>query len=82
MTTQEDELLYVVKAIEEEEKMRGRQKGTVMAVGGGKKDEIMTVKVGDTILYSNYGIEIEIEGKSYLIMRESDILAMKIKMNN
>lgn len=50
------------------------QQGTVVAVGDGKKDEPMTVKVGDTVLYSKYGgTEITIDGKEYLMMRESDI---------
>jgi len=50
------------------------QQGTVVAVGDGKKDEPMTVKVGDNVLYSKYGgTEITIEGKEYLMMRESDI---------
>lgn len=53
------------------------QKGTVVAVGPGKKDEPMTVKVGDKVLYGKYaGTEITIDGKEYLIMRESDILAI------
>lgn len=53
------------------------QKGTVIAVGSGKKDEPMTVKVGDTVLYGKYsGTEINIEGDDYLIMKESDILAI------
>jgi chaperonin GroES len=53
------------------------QKGTVVAVGNGKKDEPLTVKVGDTVLYGKYsGTEINVEGKDYLIMRESDILAI------
>jgi chaperonin GroES len=53
------------------------QRGTVMAVGPGKKDEPTTVKVGDTVLYGKYsGTEINITGKDYLIMRESDILAV------
>ena len=53
------------------------QKGTVVAVGTGKKDEPLTVKVGDTVLYGKYaGTEITLEGKEYLIMRESDILAI------
>lgn len=53
------------------------QKGTAIAVGSGKKDEPMTVKVGDIILYGKYaGTEINIEGKNYLIMRESDVLAI------
>ena len=54
-----------------------QQKGAVMAVGSGTKDEPMTVKVGDTVLYGKYsGTEIVFEGTEYLIMRESDILAI------
>lgn len=53
------------------------QRGTVVAVGAGKKDEPMTVKVGDLVLYGKYsGTELNVEGKDYLIMRESDILAV------
>ena len=53
------------------------QKGTVVAAGPGKKDEPVTVKVGDTVLYGKYsGTEISVEGSDYLIMRESDILAV------
>ena len=53
------------------------QKGTVVAVGPGKKDEPMTVKVGDSVLYGKYaGTEITIDGDNYLIMRESDIVAV------
>lgn len=53
------------------------QKGTVVAVGPGKKDEPTTVKEGDTVLYGKYaGTEITVEGAEYLIMRESDILAI------
>ena len=49
-------------------------KGHVVAVGNGKKDEPMTVKKGDTVLYGQYsGTEIKIEGKTYLIMKEADI---------
>jgi len=49
-------------------------KGTVIAVGPGKKDEPMTVKVKDKVLYGQYsGTEIKLDGKTYLIMRESDI---------
>ncbi len=52
-------------------------KGKVVAVGSGKKDEPMTVKVGDNVLYGKYaGTEIQIDGKDYLIMRESDIYAI------
>ena len=53
------------------------QKGTIVAVGNGKKDEPLTVKVGDTVLYGKYGgTELKLEGKDYLMMRESDILAI------
>ena len=53
------------------------QRGTVIAAGPGKKDEPVTVKAGDTVLYGKYaGTEISIEGTDYLIMRESDILAI------
>lgn len=49
-------------------------KGTVVAAGEGKKDEPVTVKVGDQVLYGQYsGTEIKLDGKAYLIMRESDI---------
>lgn len=53
------------------------QQGKVIAVGNGKKDEPMTVKVGDNVLYGKYsGSELKWEGKDYLIMKESDILAI------
>ncbi|MEM1135732.1 MAG: co-chaperone GroES [Bacteroidota bacterium] len=53
------------------------QKGQIVAVGTGKKDEPLTVKVGDSVLYGKYsGTEINVEGKDYLIMRESDIFAI------
>ncbi|MGA3012648.1 MAG: co-chaperone GroES [Bacteroidales bacterium] len=53
------------------------QKGTVVAIGAGKKDEPMTVKVGDTVLYGKYaGTELTLNGKDYMIMRESDIVAI------
>ncbi|MBT8271647.1 MAG: co-chaperone GroES [Flavobacteriaceae bacterium] len=53
------------------------QKGKVVAVGPGKKDEPMTVKTGETVLYGKYaGTELKLEGKDYIIMRESDILAI------
>ncbi|MBN9293993.1 MAG: co-chaperone GroES [Flavobacteriia bacterium] len=49
-------------------------KGTIVAVGQGKKEEPMTVKVGDSVIYGQYsGTEISIEGRKYLIMKESDI---------
>ena len=53
------------------------QRGTIIAVGSGKKDEPMTVKVGDKVLYGKYaGTEITVDGKDYLIMKESDIYAI------
>lgn len=53
------------------------QKGKVVAVGNGKPDEPMTVKVGDTVLYGKYsGTELSLSGVDYLMMRESDILAV------
>ncbi|MCT4625035.1 MAG: co-chaperone GroES [Schleiferiaceae bacterium] len=53
------------------------QEGVVVAAGNGKADEPMTVKVGDKVLYGKYaGTEFKFEGADYLIMRESDILAI------
>lgn len=78
----------IVKAAAAEEKSAGGiiipdtakekpQRGVVVAAGPGKKDEPVTVKAGDTVLYGKYaGTEIQIEGSEYLIMRESDILAI------
>ena len=52
-------------------------KGEVIAIGNGTKDEEMVVKPGDTVLYGKYaGTEIELDGEKYLIMRQSDILAI------
>ena len=52
-------------------------KGTVKAVGNGTKDEAMVVKPGDTVLYGKYaGTELEFDGVKYLMMRQSDILAV------
>ena len=52
-------------------------KGKVIAAGPGKKDEPTSVKVGDEVLYGKYaGTEINVDGDDYLIMRESDILAI------
>ena len=52
-------------------------KGTVVAVGNGTKDEDMVLKQGDVVLYGKYaGTELEIEGKKYLIMRQSDVVAV------
>jgi chaperonin GroES len=53
------------------------QRGTVVATGPGKKDEPLTVKIDDQVLYAKYaGTEFTYEGKNYLIMRESDIVAI------
>ena len=53
------------------------QKGKVVAVGPGTKEEAVTVKVGNTVLYGKYaGTELKLEGTDYLMMRESDILAI------
>ena len=55
-------------------------KGEVVAAGQGTKDEAMVVKVGDTVLYGKYaGQELEFEGEKYLVMRQSDILAILAK---
>ncbi|WP_299434631.1 co-chaperone GroES [uncultured Aquimarina sp.] len=64
--------LYIPDSAQEKQ-----QKGKVVAVGGGKKDHEMTVKVGDTVLYAKYGPdELRLDGKDYLIMREDTILAI------
>ena len=53
------------------------QRGVIVAAGPGKTDEPVTLKVGDTVLYGKYsGTEINIDGEDYLIMRESDVLAI------
>jgi chaperonin GroES len=53
------------------------QRGTVVAAGPGKPDEPVTVQVGDHVLYGKYaGTELQLEGKDYMMMRESDILAI------
>ncbi|MGM9784620.1 MAG: co-chaperone GroES [Candidatus Cryptobacteroides sp.] len=53
------------------------QQGTVIAVGPGKKDEPMEVKVGDVVLFGKYaGTEVAVEEKKYLIVKQSDILAI------
>ncbi|NER14816.1 co-chaperone GroES [Leptobacterium flavescens] len=53
------------------------QKGVVVAVGPGTNENPITVAVGDTVLYGKYsGTELKLEGTDYLIMRESDILAI------
>lgn len=78
----------IVKPAQKEEKTAGGiiipdtakekpQHGTVVAVGPGKKDEPVTVKKGDSVLYGKYaGTEIQVDGEDLLIMRESDILAI------
>lgn len=78
----------VVKAAAAEEKTAGGiiipdtakekpQRGIVVAAGPGKKDEPVTVKTGDTVLYGKYaGTELQLDGEELLIMRESDILAI------
>jgi len=59
------------------------KKGKVIAAGSGKKDEPVTVKEGDTVLYGQYsGTEIKIDGNDYLIMRESDIFELLNKLKN
>lgn len=53
------------------------QQGTIVAVGPGKKDEPMEVKVGDVVLYGKYaGTEISVDGKDYMIMKQADVLAV------
>ena len=53
------------------------QQGAVLATGPGKKDEPMEVKVGDQVLYGKYsGTEVTVEDKKYLIVKQSDILAI------
>ena len=53
------------------------QQGTVVAAGPGKKDEAMEVKVGDVVLYGKYaGTEVTVDGVKYLIVKQSDILAI------
>ena len=51
--------------------------GEVLATGNGTKDEEMVLKAGDTVLYGKYaGTEVEFDGVKYLIMRQSDVLAV------
>jgi len=53
------------------------QRGTIVAVGKGTKDEEMELKVGDAVLYGKYaGTEITVDGKEYLMMKQSDVLAV------
>lgn len=52
-------------------------KGEIIAVGNGTKDEEMVVKVGDTVIYGKYaGQEIELDGEKYMIMKQSEIMAI------
>jgi chaperonin GroES len=78
----------VIKPAPAEEKTKGGiiipdtakekpQRGEVVAVGPGKEDNLMTVKVGDIVLYGKYsGQELSYEGVDYLIMREDDVLVV------
>ena len=53
------------------------QRGKVVAVGQGTKDDAMILKAGDVVLYGKYaGTEIEYDGEKYLMMRQSDVLAV------
>lgn len=53
------------------------QQGVVVAAGPGKNDEPMEVKVGDVVLYGKYaGTEVTVDDKKYLIVKQSDILAI------
>ena len=64
--------LYIPDSAQEKQ-----HKGTVVAIGTGKKDEPLTVKVGDQVLYGKYsGSELTLDGTDYLMMREEDILAI------
>ena len=64
--------LYIPDSAQEKQ-----QKGKVVAVGSGKKDYDMTVKVGDTVIYGKYaGTELKLDGNDYMIMKEEDILAI------
>lgn len=52
-------------------------KGTVLAVGNGTKDEVMVLKANDQVLYGKYaGTEVELDNETYIIMRQSDVLAI------
>ena len=78
----------IIKPVPAEEKTAGGiiipdtakekpQRGTVVAAGPGKKDEPVTVKKGDTVLYGKYsGTEVRMDGQDLLILREGDILAI------
>ena len=77
----------LVKPAQDEEKVGGiiipdtakekPQRGSIVAAGNGTKDEEMILKVGDVVLYGKYsGTEIELDGEKYLMMRQSDVLAV------
>ena len=78
----------LIKVLDSEEKTKGGiiipdtakekpQKGNIVSVGPGTKDNPVTLKQGMTVLYGKYsGTELKLDGKDYLIMRESDILAI------
>ena len=77
----------LVKPAQAEEKVGGiiipdtakekPQRGSIVATGNGTKDEEMILKVGDVVLYGKYsGTEIELDGEKYLMMRQSDVLAV------
>ena len=73
-TTKSESGLEMISSTERERP----QEGVVVAVGKGAKGEEMTVKVGDTVLYSKYaGSDVKLDGEDYLIMRESDIFGIK-----
>ena len=58
-------------------KRENSEKGVVMAVGPGRFGEAMTTKVGDEVLFAKHGVmDIEIEGEAFVLMRESDLLAI------
>ena len=64
--------LYIPDTAQEKQ-----HKGTIVAVGNGKKDEPLTVKVGDTVLYGKFsGTELKHDGEEFIIMREADIFAI------
>ena len=63
----------IIPDTEKEKPLRGK----VVAAGNGTKDEEMILKEGDTVLYGKYaGTELEYEGTKYLMMRQSDVLAV------
>ena len=72
-----DRVLVLPKPAEEKTVGEKPLQGEVVACGNGTKDEEMVVKVGDQVLYGKYsGTELEYEGVKYLMMRQSDVLAI------